>query len=150
MPASFVNARYVGFSTSEITGVDLSAALDLGTIAPGTSFGEPDVTTADGFGIKAAVAAGQDITVITYGDTVIEDLVTAANGNPPTGGWLYVVNGSKTRADRFAVRVVSAEAWPVGDDEARARVRYQFYANSDTVADYHSVTTGVIVLPAAT
>ena len=148
MPASFVNARFAVFSATELATVDLSTGTNLGALAPGTTLNEPDVTTADAFGRKAAVMASQDVAVVVYGATADAALITAFTANPPTGGWLYIVNGSKTRADKFKVSVVSAEPWPVVDEEARARVRYQFYADSDTIADYHDVIEGVIILPA--
>lgn len=148
MPANFVNARYALYSATEISTADLSAATYLGALAPGTSIGEPDVATADGFGRKLAVAASQDITVVTYGSAAEAALATAAIAAEPPDGYLYIVNGSKTRADKFKVNVVSSEVWPVVDDDSRARVRYQFYANSDTVADYHDTVEGAILFAA--
>ena len=145
--AAYVSAKRALWSPTKLLTVNLGTAIDLGPLAPGTALGDPSVATADGFGRKAGTMASQDITIVAYGAVVVAALVTAAGANPPAEGFIYITNKSGTRADGFAVSVVTAHLMPVTDDAARARVRYQFYADNDTVEDFHTVIAGTLVFP---
>lgn len=145
--ANYVSASRALWSATKPNTIALTGAVLIGQLAPGTSLGDPTTNTADGFGFKAGVGASQDLTIMVYGTAALPALVTAKDASPPGKGYLIIVNKSGTRADIFNVSVQEAAAFPVVDDDARARVRYMFNADNDTIEDFHTVVSGSLTLP---
>lgn len=133
------SAKTALFHTAVVSDGDFSATGTLmGQIAPGSFEIERSETSEAGMGIEAGTGASRRITlrVPGTGGSWLSTVQTAANANPPTTEYLYIVNRSGTGYTQYGPgNFVHAHQMGKDGDPTRAAARVVFYCEGDTVED---------------
>ena len=151
MSAIHNSAKTVLYDDSPVTdgGFVVAASTNLGILGAGSNIPDPEALNEDFMGGRAAVGGSIDLLfrILGTGGADVATINALADANPPTEGYIFVVNKSLTRYVEYLVTFQEAIEQGSGTDSKRVAWLLRCFGLGDKIADFMTVYTATVILP---
>ena len=151
MAAIHNSAKTVLYDDSPVTNGGFAAALstNLGILGAGSNIPDPEALNEDYMGGRAGVGGTIELLlrILGTGGADVATINGLADAQPPTEGYIFVVNKSLSRYTQYQVTFQEAIEQGSSTDSKRVAWLLRCYGLGDKIADFMTVFTATVILP---